>query len=273
MESREAREFEQKILTEAPRLSRQSRFQFRCHPGVSCFNACCADVNIALAPYDVLRLRKRLGLGSQEFLAQHTILPFTKEQKLPVPLLRMKDDEKKSCPFVGPEGCTVYEDRPWPCRMYPLGVASSQTSTRAGQQFYFVVAEDHCQGHSEPKQWSVAQWLDDQGVAPYDAFGELLKELTLHPKLLAGDPLPPKHIELYFMASYELDRFRRFIFESRFLDTYEVAEQTVEKLRHDDEELLRFGLTWLRFALFGDSTAKIKPEVLEAKRELMTSRQ
>lgn len=272
MNTDEVHEFEQKILTEAPRLSRESRFQFRCHPGVSCFNVCCADVNIALTPYDVLRLRRRLGLGSQEFLGQHTILPFHEEQKLPVPLLRMNDDEKKSCPFVGAEGCTVYEDRPWPCRMYPIGVASSRTPTRAGQEFYFVVAEDHCRGHAEAKEWSVGQWIEDQGVAPFDAFGDLLKELTLHPRLLAGDPFTPKQMELYFMATYELDRFRRFVFESRFLETYEVAEHVVTQLRSDDDELLRFGLTWLRFALFGDSTAKIRPEVLEAKREAFASR-
>ena len=110
-------------------LDDSGRFSFGCHPGLPCFTDCCADVNIFLTPYDVLRLRRRLGLEAQEFLARHTILPFAKTQTLPVPLLRMKDDAQRRCPFVGPEGCTVYEDRPWPCRMYPVGVASSKTVT------------------------------------------------------------------------------------------------------------------------------------------------
>jgi hypothetical protein len=38
---------------------------------VRCFTACCSNVNIALPPYDLLRLRKRLGLAADEFLRQH----------------------------------------------------------------------------------------------------------------------------------------------------------------------------------------------------------
>jgi Fe-S-cluster containining protein len=271
MDDSERSGLEEKILSEAPRLTEKSRFRFACHPGVGCFNACCADVNIVLTPYDVLRLRKRLGLGSQEFLAEYTILPFQKEQRLPVPLLRMKGDENRSCPLVGPKGCTVYSDRPWPCRTYPVGVASSHTESHPGQQFYFLLSEDHCMGHAEGREWTIKEWLDDQGVGPYDEFGELLKEITLHPRLQAGHVLEPKQLELYFMATYELDRFRRFIFESRFLETYEVDPDVVAELRTDDEELLRFGLKWLRFALFGDPTAKIKAEVLEAKREKLAA--
>jgi uncharacterized protein len=265
-------DFQQEILSEAPRLSANSRFRFACHPGISCFGVCCRDVNIVLGPYDVLRLRRRLGMGSQEFLAEHTILPFAEEQRLPVPLLKMGQGEEKRCPFLGEKGCTVYQDRPWPCRAYPIGEASSGTASRPGEQFYFLVAESHCQGHAEASEWSVGEWLEKEGVAPYQAFGELLKEITLHPRLAQGKGLEPKQIEMYFMASYELDRFRRFIFESRFLDCYEVARDYADRLREDDEELLRFGLSWLRFALFGEPTIKVKPEVLEAKRREMGKR-
>jgi Fe-S-cluster containining protein len=260
------------IINDAPRLNADSRLRFGCHPGVACFNACCGDVNIVLTPYDVLRLRRRLGLGAEEFIARHTIVPFSKEQKLPIPLLKMGTDEKKSCPFVGPAGCTVYEDRPWPCRMYPVGVAASGTRSRPGEQFYFLLEEPHCRGHEGGREWTVAEWLGDQKVAEFDEFGELFKEVTLHPRLLDGPPLPPKQLELYFMATYELDRFRRFIFDSRFLQTFEVATDYAEKLRTDDEELLRFGFLWLRFSLFGEKTVKIRPEALAAKQREIASR-
>ena len=55
---------EEEILEDQARLGPQDTFRFRCHPGVSCFNTCCADVNIFLSPYDVLRLTERLGLTS-----------------------------------------------------------------------------------------------------------------------------------------------------------------------------------------------------------------
>jgi len=44
------------------RLSYNSRFSFKCHPGVACFTECCRGSNIILTPYDVIRLKNRLNL-------------------------------------------------------------------------------------------------------------------------------------------------------------------------------------------------------------------
>ncbi len=43
-------------------------FRFACNPGVACFNECCRDLNQFLTPYDVLRLKRGLGLSSRQFL-------------------------------------------------------------------------------------------------------------------------------------------------------------------------------------------------------------
>jgi Fe-S-cluster containining protein len=257
----------QAIIQEYPRLGLDSRFRFRCHPGIDCYNVCCGDVNVVLTPYDVLRLRRRLKLGSREFLDKFTILPFTGDQKLPVVLLRMVDNENKACPFVGASGCSVYEDRPWPCRMYPMGIASSKTEARPdGEEFYFVLSEEHCHGGREAQEWSVAQWLESQQVADYDAMGSAFKEVTLHPRLVNGPSLEPRKMDMFFMACYDTDQFRRFLFESHFFDKFVVFPERVEKLKTDDEELLRFGFEWLRFALFGDATMTVRDDVLDAKR-------
>ena len=69
------RELEEKILKDSPRLGPDDRFEFGCHPGVSCFNRCCGDVNIFLSPYDVLRMKKRLGMTSSDFLEKHALMP------------------------------------------------------------------------------------------------------------------------------------------------------------------------------------------------------
>jgi len=45
----------EEIMKEYPRLTRDDTFTFACHPGVSCFNQCCRDVNIFLTPYDIIR--------------------------------------------------------------------------------------------------------------------------------------------------------------------------------------------------------------------------
>src|SRR4030042_385330 len=93
------------ILEEYPRLNEESEFCFKCHRDVPCFNACCGAVNIFLTPYDIIRLKDRLKITSGEFLSKYTISPFDKKAKYPVILLKMNDNEKKSCPFVTDQGC------------------------------------------------------------------------------------------------------------------------------------------------------------------------
>ena len=58
-------------------------FKFKCHPGVACFTECCRALELALTPYDVLRLRKALGLSSTQFLDQHAIVELLPEDPFP----------------------------------------------------------------------------------------------------------------------------------------------------------------------------------------------
>lgn len=252
--------FREKIMTEYDRLGPDDAFRFACHPGVPCFNACCSDVNIFLTPYDVLRLKNAVGLESGEFLDRYTQIPIAEKQRYPIVMLKMQSNETKTCPFVGPEGCSVYGDRPWPCRMYPVGLASPKD--KDARDFWFLMCEDVCKGFAEDRAWTVREWLDDQGIARWDEFGQLFKELTLHDWWLKGKPLPPEKIEMFYTALYDLDRFRRFVFDSTFLRRFEVEPEKVEAMRQSDEELLRFAHRWLRFALFGDKTIEVRPEAL-----------
>ncbi len=254
------------IVDENDRLGLDDSFRFGCHPGVSCFNSCCGDVNIFLSPYDVLRLKKRLGMSSMEFLKQYTLLPIQKDITTPVVLLRMNDDEAKSCPFLKDSGCGIYSDRPWPCRMYPIGLAVSKDTPDGwrGERFYFLLQEEECQGFEEPKEWTVREWLEDQGVDEYDAWGEAYKELTLNEYFEEGNTLTPEKMEMFYTASYDLDKFREFVFESSLLDRFEIDEDFAEEMRIDDEALLRFGFLWLQFSLFGEQTVRVRTEVAEA---------
>ena len=260
-------DLQEKILKDSPRLGLDDTFKFGCHPGVSCFNRCCHDVNIFLAPYDVLRLKNRLGMKSNDFLDKYALLPVQKEMKTPVVVLRMNDDETKSCPFLTDEGCGVYSDRPWPCRMYPLGLAAQKDTPDGwqGERFYFLLQEEVCKGFEEGKEWAVRQWLDDQGIDEYDRWGEGYKELTLHEFFDKEDSvLSPEKMHMLFTACYDLDKFREFVFESTLLQRFEIGEEFVEGMRTDDEELLRFGYLWLMFSLFGEKTMKVKADVAEA---------
>ncbi len=256
----------EKIVADYPRLGPDDTFQFGCHPGVSCFNQCCGDVNIFLSPYDVLRMKKRLEMTSSEFLEKYTFLPVQKDMKTPVVVLRLNDDDAKTCQFLTEGGCGIYSDRPWPCRMYPLGMAAQKDTPDGwrGDRFYFLMEEEGCKGFSEPREWTVRQWLENQGLEEYDEWGEAFKELTLHKFFEDGGTLSPERMHMMYTACYDLDKFREFVFESTLLQKFVVDEDFVEEMRYDDEVLLRFAFLWLRFSLFGEKTVQVKPDVVES---------
>jgi Fe-S-cluster containining protein len=257
---------QEQILADYPRLGPDDAFQFACHPGVSCFNKCCGDVNVFLSPYDVLRMKNRLGISSGEFLERYALLPVQKDMKTPVVMLRMQEDEAKTCPFLTDSGCGIYADRPWPCRMYPLGLAAQKDTPDGwpGERFYFLLREPVCRGFDQPRRWTVRQWFEDQGIEEYDAWGEAFKELTLHEFFQQGGVLSPEKMQMFFTACYDLDKFREFVLESTLLKRFDVDEDFVAEIRYSDEALLRFAFLWMRFSLFGERTMKVKTEALAA---------
>ncbi len=256
----------EQILADHPRLGPDDPFTFECRPGISCFNRCCSDVNIFLSPYDVLRLRRRLGISSTEFLERYALVPVQKDMKTPVVVLKMRDDAHRSCPFVTEAGCSVYEDRPWPCRMYPVGLAAQRDTADGwrGDRFYFLLRERGCKGFDEQRDWTVREWLSDQGMDAYEEWGDAYKELTLHEFFDHGGELRPEKLEMFFTACYDLDRFRRFVFESTLLERFDVDEDFIHEMSYDDEALLRFAFLWLRFSLFGERTMRPREEAIAA---------
>ncbi len=247
------------------RVGLDDRFTFRCGRELDCFTHCCLDVTIVLTPYDVLRLKHSLGMSSSEFLDKHTLSPSFPGQKFPLVILKM-DEQTKRCPFVSAEGCSVYRDRPWSCRMYPLGSAEPKNPTPEEGAFHFVVLEDLCHGHNGGTSRTVREWIDGQGVEEFEMMGASFKYLTLHDFWDVSQELTPSQADMFYMACYDLDRFRRFVFETRFLELLDVDEARVEAIRAHDDELLEFAIEWLRFSLFGERTMKVRPNaVVEAE--------
>ena len=110
------------------------------------------------------------------------------------------------------------------------------------------------------------EWIAEQGIEEYEMMGASFQELALHDFWNREPALTPQQVEMFYMACYDLDRFRRFVFESRFLELFEVDEARVEALRSDDEELLEFALQWLRFSLFAEKTMKIRERGRRSKK-------
>lgn len=235
-------------------LGLNSRFKFRCHKGVACFTECCRGIDIMLTPYDILTMRKKLDISSEQFLAVFTTPQMLEKAELPVVTLKQLDDERKSCPFVEDrEGCTLYDDRPTTCRYYPIGVGSLSYSGEKGEkdEFFFTVKEAHCKGFEEDKEWTVAEWREDQGVDLRDKVNDGWMELIVRKKSLPPSmKLTEESRKMFFMVCYNIDQFRAFVFKSSFLERYAIEKETVERIKDDDVELLQFGFQWLKATLF-----------------------
>jgi len=249
-------------------FTRSDKMKFKCYPGIGCFTKCCSGIRINLTPYDIYRLKKRLGMSQHDFLLKYTVPGSIDGTPLPIAVLKMKDDERRSCPFVTPEGCTVYADRPVTCRYYPIGMAiMKKHDKKTGDDFFIKIREDHCLGHDESKEWTIDEWRADQESDLYDEMNNDWMEVVLKAKTLGMVEFSQKSLDLFFMVSSNLDMFRDFVCHSNFLASYEIEPDVIQRIREDELELLKFSLKWLRFTMFGEGDFKVKDEARRRARE------
>jgi uncharacterized protein len=122
-----------------------------------------------VGPYEGLRLSRRLGISTTEFLSRHTEAGGT--------VLQTRQEDR-GCVFLGPRGCTVHPDRPLACRIYPLARWVSPD-------------DDESFGHLAPHpqtagiygvHGTVDDYLTSQGLAPYfamaDRYGDLYDRMV-----------------------------------------------------------------------------------------------
>ncbi len=225
---------------------------FSCGPEKVCFTECCRDLNQTLTPYDVLRLKNNLGCGSQEFLQAYTSRYVGPASGLPVVAFKPNPATGHACPFVTRDGCSVYPDRPASCRMYPLAraIARSRDSGKI-QEYYALIQEEHCKGFGHNTGQTVRQWLAGQAVDRHNQYNDKLIELiSLKNRIIPGK-LPNVQADLFYLALYNLDEFRRQVVEKNLLARLAVPGAVMDRLCTCDETLLDLGMKWVRNQLFG----------------------
>lgn len=248
--------------------------QFSCHKGIACFNACCKNIDITLTPYDILRLKRRLGLTSGEFLLGFTV-PYEMEKDGIAGVKLKPVDGGTACQFMTDEGCSAYEDRPTACRYYPVALVSMRKQDEYTDiTSYALVKEEHCLGHNENRQLTIDEYRKEQGLEEYDELGRGWRQLILKKKSsgpTVGKP-SKRSLQLFFMACYDLDRFRGFVASPSFNEIYDLPEELKQEIFSDETALMQFGFRFLRQVMFGEESIAMKTDAHEKrvtrKREL-----
>lgn len=243
------------------RVAEGETFRFRCHPGIGCFNRCCRNLNLYLYPYDVIRLRTRLGLTSDEFLDRHVDAVLRPGGHFPEVLLRMAENEEKTCPFLASEGCSVYPDRPDACRTFPLEHGlRHDAETDTDEPVFLFRPPDFCLGRHEKKQWTIPEWVEDQEAETYH---RMTIEWAKLRRLFRNDPWGAEgptgsRARMTFMAAYNVDRFREFVFGSSFLRRFKVKPELLSRIKKDDAQLMLLGFDWIKLFLWGIKSQRLK---------------
>lgn len=242
------------------RLYPDTIFRFRCRAGLGCFNLCCRNLNLFLYPYDVIRLKTHLGMTSGEFIDRHTDIVLREGNHFPNVLLKMTDNTEKACPFLTTEGCSVYPDRPDTCRTFPMEQGLIYTEKGTPEPVYFFRPPDFCEGPNEDQELTISTWSDDQEAATYNQMTVLWSEVS---SLFMEDPWGPEgphgnRGKMAFMAAYNVDAFRDFVFQSTFLKRYKVKDDIKKKIKRSDVEMMKFGFDFIKLTFFGMPSKRLR---------------
>ena len=241
--------------------------QFQCRKGIDCWNACCSNIDISLTPVDILRLSRRLGISTTEVLQQYTF-PYELEPGGIAGVKFKPVENGTACQFMRPEGCDVYSDRPTACRYYPVALLSLRRSDEyTDRQAFAMVKEPHCHGHMEPRRQTVDEYRQDQGVIDYDEQGRGWRQLVLKKKSSGPTVGKPsrRSLQLWFMACYDLDRFRAFVASEPFAEAYDIPDEEMKETLLDDATLMQFAFRFLRQVMFGEETIRMKADAYDKR--------
>jgi Fe-S-cluster containining protein len=226
------------------------RFRFFCGPHLSCFVECCRGTRIWLYPFDVLRISRSLGLSTGAFLDRFCCYYDEDGPGYPILLLRSADEGRGRCPFAQDPGCTIYPDRPWICRLFPVSPRECRTDRTPDEERRFSIVEwEGCRGVRNGPEVSIREWFERSGTAIYDETYLDWQDLTLGLREGGRLPLTGAAAELFKLGSYDPDRLLDELATGNWQQELPLTLEELTAARHDDLALLALSCRWLHRVL------------------------
>ncbi len=235
------------LPSQAVAIDGNSTFAFACHQGLSCFTECCRMLELALSPYDMLRLRRGTGLTSAQLLERYLIIEQDPGEPFPRLYLSMVDDGRASCAFVTPNGCSVYQHRPGACRTFPLGRGVGRCGKTLSEQFV-LIPEPFCKGFGTDHRHTPHQYISDQEATEYNRYNDRVTQILQHDAIRAGFNPSQGDVDSFLLLLYDLDTLRLRLRQGRFPDAGPTMREVGKQ--GSDEELLDAALDLLPRLIF-----------------------
>ena len=163
----------QKCLNHKSFIGPGDRFEFACkRTGVCCKNFTSND-RIIIEPYDVLRLCRKLKISTGRFMKVYADLILDDNIHFPIALLKYKGNSARNkCHFLRSYGCSIYEDRPLRCRLYPLG-----RILHDGKSYFIHINNCSCEESDAYAAWSAQEWIDNSNAEEYLEYQGYISEV------------------------------------------------------------------------------------------------
>ncbi|PIZ51172.1 hypothetical protein COY27_04535 [Candidatus Woesearchaeota archaeon CG_4_10_14_0_2_um_filter_33_13] len=124
---------------------------------------CCDSTYIQLAPFDIKNICDTLDISTQKFHEKYSM--FNSSDNIPRCYLR----NRPRCPFKENKLCTIYNNRPLRCRLFPLGRVYPEDLNESS---FLILPEEKCIGFDTGKKIKISEFLEQQNVNSLDKLSE-----------------------------------------------------------------------------------------------------
>lgn len=101
-------------------------------------------------------------------------------------------------------------------------------------------------GFQQNRSWTVREWIEAQDLAVYNRMNDLMMEIiSLKDHQIPG-PMDIKSKLAFHMALYDIDTFRSQVFDKNILNPWDLDSKTLDVLKKDDVEVLKYGHKWIK---------------------------
>lgn len=118
---------------------------------------------IVLNGFDTFRIAKALNMAPFDAIKKYTKGYVGKDSHLPLVVLDERQDG--SCKLLHKGKCTVHDNKPIVCAIYPLGRFLKPEDS----EFSYFIAHPSCvDTQTEGKKWTLQEWLDSFNIPQAD---------------------------------------------------------------------------------------------------------